>query len=91
MPASNDQLRAHGTLDAFQLPRAPWGFFHLSNSLTYVVPLAGIVSIWGFQHGRVWQAGAALALASLMDLLDGMFAQRFHRTVAQKRFGATVR
>jgi CDP-diacylglycerol--serine O-phosphatidyltransferase len=83
MPAST-------TSAALSLPRAPWGFFHPSNALTYTVAVVGVVAIRGFLQGRVWQAGAALALASLLDLLDGMFAQRFHRTDAQKRFGAQI-
>jgi phosphatidylserine synthase len=91
MPVSNDQrLRGPSADETVQLPRAPWGFFHISNALTYIVPVAGIVAIRGFQHGFVWQAGAALALASLLDLFDGMFAQRFPRTSAQKRFGAQL-
>ena len=75
---------------SLQLPRAPWEFFHPSNTLTYLVAIVGIVAIRGFQHGQVWQAGAALAIASILDIFDGVFAQRFQRTEAQKRFGAEI-
>src|SRR2546430_8746426 len=73
-----------------KLPRAPWAFFHPSTTLTYLVAVVGVLGIRGYQHGRVWQAGAALDVMSLLDLLDGIFARQFHRTDMQKRFGAQI-
>jgi CDP-diacylglycerol--serine O-phosphatidyltransferase len=72
------------------LPRAPWGFFHASNSVTYLLVLTGILGIYGALESKRWQAGAALALASAFDLFDGIFARRFNRTEAQKRFGVQI-
>jgi CDP-diacylglycerol--serine O-phosphatidyltransferase len=83
MPVST-QLRDAG------LPRAPWRFFHLSNLLTYLLVFAAIVAVAGARSGRLWQAGCAIAAASLLDLFDGAFAGRFSRTEARKRFGVQI-
>jgi CDP-diacylglycerol--serine O-phosphatidyltransferase len=74
----------------FDLPEAPWRFFHLSNLVTYGVAIAGVIAIRGAYSGAMWQAGAALAIASLFDLFDGMYARRFSRSPAYKRFGVEI-
>ena len=79
-----------GSSAPIELPDAPWRFFHASNLLTYLLAVAGIMAIRGGEHRLAWQAGAALAIASLLDLFDGRFARSFRRTAAQKGFGVQI-
>jgi len=86
---TNPSLVANSS-SAFVLPDAPWRFFHASNLLTYLLAVAGILAIRGGEHGLAWQAGAGLAITSLLDLFDGRFARSFPRTAAQKGFGVQI-
>lgn len=89
MSTTNPTVGAKNSSE-FVLPDAPWRFFHASNLLTYLLAVAGILAIRGAEHGLAWQAGAGLAIASLLDLFDGRFARSFRRTDAQKGFGVQI-
>jgi CDP-diacylglycerol--serine O-phosphatidyltransferase len=66
-------------------------YFHLSNLVTYVSLLAGLLAIVSAKEfGSLSAAGGLIALCALADTLDGKFAQLFERTESQKQFGVQL-
>jgi len=66
-------------------------YFHLSNLVTYLSLLAGLLAIVSAKElGSLSAAGGLIALCALADTLDGKFAQLFERTESQKQFGVQL-
>lgn len=63
-------------------------YFHVSNLITYLSLLAGLLAIVSAKSsGGLSVAGALIALGALADTVDGKFAHLFTRTENQKQFG----
>ena len=63
-------------------------YFHLSNLITYLSLLAGLLAIVSAKEfGSLSVAGGLIAVGALADTLDGKFAHLFSRTEHQKQFG----
>ena len=70
---------------------SPARHLHMSNLVTYLGLLAGMLAIFAaMELGSRFGAGALIALSVLADTLDGRFARLFHRDIEQQNFGGQL-
>ena len=63
------------------------GEYKLSNLITYLGLFLSLTSIGWIWRGQLDLAMMAFILSGICDLFDGLFANSFQRTEAEKAFG----
>jgi CDP-diacylglycerol--serine O-phosphatidyltransferase len=62
----------------------------ISNLLTYVSGVSSLMAVHFAVQRRVSAVGLCIGLSSLLDLLDGKFANSFKRTPLEKKMGVEI-
>lgn len=70
---------------------APVSFFHLSNAVTYLSLLGGVLALYSAQIKGSWHWAAVFITVSVMaDVFDGRFARMFRRSPQMSEFGVQI-
>ena len=69
---------------------SPLAAFHPSNAVTFAALAAGLAAVMCAREGNGPAAGAAIALAVILDTFDGAFARSFARTPQMRQLGVQL-